>query len=465
MDPDRHPTSEARASRPRRRWLLLAILVLALAALGLYWYLGRDDVWHAAVAEADAQDPNWRLGDQLDALPRLRDSENSAIVVIRAIGLIPPNWPAEDLYPLLENQTPTRVLDENQLKRLREELAKARPALTVARTLADMPHGRHPIRYKPDVLSTLLPTVQDSRRVYSLLAYDALGRAQEGDLEGAFVSCRAMLNTGRSTGEEPLIICHLVRIASVADAVRTLERILAQGEVAEPSLAAMQRLFEEEETQPLLLISARGERGALPHMLNALEKGDMTIDQALAAISSSRGDKATMLQVFTYKFVPGRVRGDFGHLMRLENRWVECARLPVERQLAAVKELEREEAELPLLARSMAPSFGKITQAFLRRHASLRCAIAALAGERFRLTHGRWPDSLEQLVPGFLPKAPLDPFDGKLLRFRRTEDGVVIYSVGPDGQDNEALLERQSVSRKAADIGFQLWDTGKRRQR
>ena len=28
----------------------------------------------------------------------------------------------------------------------------------------------------------------------------------------------------------------------------------------------------------------------------------------------------------------------------------------------------------------------------------MRCAITALAAERFRLEHGKWPDSAEQLV-------------------------------------------------------------------
>ena len=38
-------------------------------------------------------------------------------------------------------------------------------------------------------------------------------------------------------------------------------------------------------------------------------------------------------------------------------------------------------------------------RSFLGNLAKMRCAIAALAAERFRKDHGRWPDSLKELTP------------------------------------------------------------------
>jgi hypothetical protein len=49
--------------------------------------------------------------------------------------------------------------------------------------------------------------------------------------------------------------------------------------------------------------------------------------------------------------------------------------------------------------------------------AHLRCGRTACAVERFRLKYGQLPDKLEQLVPEFLPNIPIDPFDGKQLRY------------------------------------------------
>lgn len=47
----------------------------------------------------------------------------------------------------------------------------------------------------------------------------------------------------------------------------------------------------------------------------------------------------------------------------------------------------------------------------------LRCAKTACAVQRFRLKHGRLPDKLDQLVPEFLAKVPIDLFSGKKLHY------------------------------------------------
>lgn len=66
----------------------------------------------------------------------------------------------------------------------------------------------------------------------------------------------------------------------------------------------------------------------------------------------------------------------------------------------------------------------------------LRCATAALAIERFRLAHGKLPEKIDEIVPRFLPAVPLDPFDGRPLRYHRLAKGYVVYSVGGDCHDD-----------------------------
>ena len=92
--------------------------------------------------------------------------------------------------------------------------------------------------------------------------------------------------------------------------------------------------------------------------------------------------------------------------------------------------------------------------------ARLRCAIAAVAAERYRLKHEKtWPGGLEDLVKdGLLKEVPKDPYDGKPLRFKRTPTGVIIYSVGPDMIDNGGKLGRATPRAPGTDIGFELWN-------
>ena len=77
---------------------------------------------------------------------------------------------------------------------------------------------------------------------------------------------------------------------------------------------------------------------------------------------------------------------------------------------------------------------------------------------------GRWPASLDELVPAHLSRVPIDPYDGRRLRFGRHADGVVVYAVWTDKQDNGGAVSNNLNERPGADIGIRLWDVAKRRQ-
>src|SRR5439155_15699761 len=88
----------------------------------------------------------------------------------------------------------------------------------------------------------------------------------------------------------------------------------------------------------------------------------------------------------------------------------------------------------------------------------LRCAIVAVAAERYRLANGRWPETLAAVIPAYLSKIPIDPFDGQPLRYRRLKDGVIIYTIGEDQKDNGGQRVRIKAGAPDTDVGFQLWD-------
>jgi hypothetical protein len=86
-----------------------------------------------------------------------------------------------------------------------------------------------------------------------------------------------------------------------------------------------------------------------------------------------------------------------------------------------------------------------------------------MAVKRYRLAHGAWPADLAALVPAYLMEVPKDPLDGQPLRYRRTPDGAVVYSVGKDLADDRGTLDRTGNRKEGVDVGFQLWDEAKRR--
>src|SRR5262249_55851468 len=357
---------------------------------------------------------------------------------------------------------------EEQIAALRGELKNAAAAVAQARQLADLPEGRYPVTYSPDFIGTLIPHVQDAREVANLMTYDALMRAQDGDADGALASGRAVLNGGRSIGDEPFAISQLVRIACRTMAVAKLQRVLAQGEPSEAALLSVQQLLEKEEAEPLMRIITRGERAGQDRPMQALQTGKMKLsarDLAMAAGLSNNPDSGPRTAEYILMRTPGFIKTQRAALLRFLNRAVEIAELPPEEQQPQFAQLEASAKEQPLLVRLLVPSLGKLAVACQRSRAQLRGAFVAVAAERYPLARGQWPHPLGALRgAGYIGEVPSALYDGRRLRLGRREDGLVIYSLGPDGEDNGGHVVFQKAPARGTDVGLRLWDVARRRQ-
>jgi hypothetical protein len=456
--------------RPRRRrWRRLVLALAVLLALGVGYvlvvlYLSGSNL-RSAQAEADRLDPGWRVSELEAARQTVPDAANAALHLLAAdkllpaIGgsstsffgcpliLLPGETPQEewDRRTKLEALAPTERLGAARAAALAGALDHVEAALAEARQVADLPAGRFPPAPSSAEPLRSAPSVWSVRRVSWLLEYDVFLRAEKKQPDLALASCRALLNTARAIGDEPLW-SQLARMQLRAACCRSIERVLAQGEPSEHALALLQQLVEKEEAEPLFLIAARGMRADWDDFLAALEAGQN------ARTVLSRSSLAAL----------GRTTRP--SILRVTTRIVEIAKLPVEEQGAELRwseVLAVPRFDFPSRL-YLVPRVEKMTADLHKNQissaAELRCAVAALAGERYRRAHGRWPESLAALVQaGYLREVPADPFDKQPLRLRVRPDGLVIYSVGPDGRDDGGKIDRATPS-PGTDQGFQLWD-------
>jgi hypothetical protein len=87
----------------------------------------------------------------------------------------------------------------------------------------------------------------------------------------------------------------------------------------------------------------------------------------------------------------------------------------------------------------------------------LRCARVALAVEQFRKKKGVWPEHLRDLIPTYLNEIPMDPFRPDFLHMKVSDDSLIVYSVGPDGVDDDGSIDTDTRWMVGSDIGFRLW--------
>jgi hypothetical protein len=412
----------------------------------------------SALSRLDREDPGWRLDDIEAARAAVPDDENGARVVVAAADLLPYPWPSSQFDEAFQKLPPNRHLDRAVYGQLCSELDEQEPALAEARKLADLPRGRHRLVFRrPNVFLTSLGDQQKCRSVAHLLSYSAMRRADEGDAGGALRDCRAAANAGRSIGDEPLLISQLIRNAGVAIGCNAVARALAQDEPPPDELAALQRLLEDEDAFNGLALSIRGERASLHEMVSAIESGQLSLSALGAGTIPAEGLLGT--------FMRPSFKGEHPQILARMTRYLEASRLPPERQVAAEAALDAEMRNLSrmaVLTRLLIPAVGKVAESCRRKRAQVRCLILALAAERFRRAHGRWPATAAELTPEELPAVPLDPFDGQPLRLRLLPDGVVVYSVGIDGTDDGGKLDPEHPWQKGTDFGYRLWDVGRR---
>lgn len=129
---------------------------------------------------------------------------------------------------------------------------------------------------------------------------------------------------------------------------------------------------------------------------------------------------------------------------RLEAYWDRAALCDT---LVACRLLEREEEEGNIVADVLdgfyRPSFGRtgpqmstVLAFYYHARSTLDAGLAILALESYKHDHGHYPDTLDELLPDYLPREPIDYADRKPLRYRRTDDRYVLYSIGADGRDD-----------------------------
>jgi hypothetical protein len=96
------------------------------------------------------------------------------------------------------------------------------------------------------------------------------------------------------------------------------------------------------------------------------------------------------------------------------------------------------ERSMGIVVRLLMPALMRVAEHAIRTEARARLTDLGIALTRYKLVHGSYPASLDDLDAQAQPLLTVDPFDGKPLRMITVAGGgLVLYSVGPDGIDDQ----------------------------
>lgn len=448
----------------RRRVVILLLLLVVLPAGNVVWTrydTRRVNERRLAAVEAalDQSDPGWRAEDVLAELDATRppDDRNLVNLCMEIGGDQGPEfvaWSGKEDW--LKGPALNRLPAADTVTAAREAFKAREGVIRQARTVRDRPTGGAKLVVPDNPLDTRLEHLQRARTVAALLNLDAGLATLDGDWPAAVAAVSSGLHVGRTPGDEPTIIAHLVRYATNAIAVLSAERLLGQGEPPAAGLGDLQAALLAEAEVSRLEVAFHGERAMMHRLAVNLDTGRVTLHQ----LAERRREFGDWFGEWVYR---GHLPDDLAYMLEHYSRLIDISRRPMHEQIDLFAALELPPKEPGrILSRLLMPAYDKVAAAERRTRARLRSAVVGLACERFRQAHNRWPADLAELK-ALLPTVPLDPYDGQPLRYCKLTDGVVVYAVGPDRQDDGGNLSYGNPQ-PGEDVGFRLWDVAARRQ-
>ena len=292
--------------------------------------------------------------------------------------------------------------------------------------------------YRPSIYLQL-SDLQNMRYMASLLALDGQDKAAAGDVRGAIQDINTRLVMARHAATEPLLIALLVSAGIQNNALGALQRLLERKNISAADIATL-RIENGPSYRKLLERALRMEEAI---RLTTFYQVDVECQFSRIVRYDGQevpGDHPILESDRVFAFVhrlfllPGEleVSRQISHEMHVAAGKPYGEAKPLWEQCATQARFHGG----ALMNTVFIPSAAAYGQASTRADATRQVARLGVAAYLYREKNGHFPEKLNDLAPDYILTLPTDPFDGKPMKWKRTDHGIVIYSVGPDMVDD-----------------------------
>lgn len=445
---------------PKRIFLRLLFIagciVLLVVAIFAVWRIRLAMDIHAQIAAIHAAGLPINCEEADKYYPAVPDEQNAAIKMADAFALLT-NYPDERSNELYNITIPARTatLPPRQIQWLYGYCALNSNALQQAREAIQLPHCRYPFDLSHG-MATLMPHVDQLGRLAQVAEYQSWIDPKHSTDE-----ISTLVGLARTLEDEPLRVSKLVRLSILNTAATSLERRLTLAPMTETELANLEAMFAEAAKTNQLAIALIGERAVLSPYFSSDLKGIYRLAFTLQAGGYDFTDPPRPGTQSIFLKLSGICDQDLRLFLReMETNIAFASTFPKKVAVPSPVEESGSHDNVPLLHPLSSVFIAKVDEAITKDAmglAQIRATQTVLAVERYRLAKGKLPTSLDDLMPQFLPAIPEDPFDGQPLRYQLLPRGYIVYSIGPDGQDDngrEKPAEVKADDKTTYDITF-----------
>lgn len=338
-----------------------------------------------------------------------------------------------------------RVIEASKLPHLGHILSDERTAADIrfsARRMTDEQRALYvapepqPPSDNPDLMAVLLQPCGESTELFDFLVGHAIWSASAGEAAAALEDIETIFRIAAQLREMPFVVADLFSLRRFSDGLHAWGMILERN----PDTFSAEQLVRLEtaaksfaQGQPLVRFSHES-------VFADLLQRNFPAEGAIVRGAPRLSEPASLLNLV---FPVGKqiVLTRKKNLAAYENL-IELAERELKRPFweSNHEEFDRESARIKAdetLAFAALMVFS-LQNAQLRQESAIQLRDAVLTASaltRFRLATGRYPRTLGELTPNYLPTIPPDRYTGQPMRYKVDAGKPMLYSVGNDGAD------------------------------
>jgi len=307
-----------------------------------------------------------------------------------------------------------------------------------------------------ELMVTLMPSVMKALRGYKNLAramqWQILLEAYNGNVDSALRDCAILQRICNHLQGQGLMVEQLVGVAIEALAHDVIFAVLQKVDVPADTLQSVQQQLQKQFSQQYPVISLEGEKvfwyDQIQRTFTDDGKGDgRVLSRGLPYVVRDWKDGLWGLLTFSYPSRQEFVAKTDEYFEQVDQLFEETP-WDLHNKDALADKWNQALNQASLMLKILVPAHERIGQISWRMKTGREALLTVLAIMRYQKNAGQYPENLIELVSaGYLNSLPMDPFGGRPLVYRKTEDGFVLYSLGMDFDDDSGRLGLDSRGR------------------